>query len=88
MYIKDARDVGFGDWISSSEGLVFTIGAVAAIAAFFEGMLEIGRNVEKMVHIGDGVVARGGPPTPEEGPRWDVSRRRSSVRRRSTSSCS
>jgi uncharacterized membrane protein len=67
MYIKDARDFGFGNWISSSEGLVFTIGAVAAIAAFFEGMFEIGRNVEKMVHIGDGVVARGGPPTPEEG---------------------
>jgi uncharacterized membrane protein len=67
MYLKDASDAGFGNWISSATGLGFTIGGVAAIAAFFEGMLEIGRNVEKMVHIGDQIVASGGPPSPEQG---------------------
>jgi len=67
LYIKNVSDVGFGDWISSATGIVFTIGAIAAIIAFFEGMLEIGRNVEKVVHIGDAVAARGGPPTAEEG---------------------
>ena len=67
MYLKDAFDRGWGNWLSSPTGIGFTIGAVAAIGAYFEGYLHIGRNVEKMVHVGDAIAASGGPPTPEQG---------------------
>jgi hypothetical protein len=67
-YLIDWNDVGsFGDWIGSSFGLVLTIGAIAAIGAFFSGFFGVGRNVERMVALDGRVAESGWPPTPEQG---------------------
>ena len=55
------------DWVTSSFGLVLTIGGVLATVAAYFGITGIGNNVEKLVEIGDEVAASGGPPTPEQG---------------------
>ena len=55
------------DWVTSSFGLVLTIGGVLATVAAYFGITGIGNNVEKLVEIGDAVAASGGPPTPEQG---------------------
>ena len=55
------------DWVTSSFGLVLTIGGVLATVAAYFGITGIGNNVEKLVEIGDQVAASGGPPTPEQG---------------------
>jgi uncharacterized membrane protein len=69
MWLKDLRDMGWslGDWVTSTFGLVLTIGAALATLAFFEGYLGVGRNVERMVDLGGEIAASGGPPTPEQG---------------------
>jgi hypothetical protein len=58
-----------GDWVTSSFGLVLTIGGVLATVAAYYGITGIGNNVERLVAIGDDVAASGGPPTPEQGAR-------------------
>ena len=58
-----------GDWVTSTYGLVLTIGGLAATAAAYFGITGIGNNVEKLVELGDEVAASGGPPTPEQGAR-------------------
>ena len=45
---------------------MITIGAVLATITFFVGFLGVGRNVERMVELGDEMAAGGGPPTPEQ----------------------
>ena len=55
------------DWVTSSFGLVLTIGGILATVAAYFGITGIGNNVEKLVEIGDEVAASGGPPTPEQG---------------------
>jgi hypothetical protein len=45
------------DWVTSSFGLVLTIGG--------------GRNVERLVDLGGEIAAAGGPPTPEQQGRLD-----------------
>lgn len=55
-----------GEWIGSSFGLVLTFGAVAATVAFVEGMVGVGRNVERLVDLGGAMAAAGGPPAPEQ----------------------
>ena len=67
IWLKYAVTVGPADWVTSSFGLVLTIGGVAATAAAYFGITGIGNNVEKLVSIGDEVGASGGPPTPEQG---------------------
>jgi len=57
------------DWVTSSYGLVLTIGGVAATGAAYFGITGIGNNVEKLVEISDEVAASGGPPTEEQGAR-------------------
>lgn len=44
-----------------------TIGAVLASAAFFLGYFGVGRNVERLVDLGDQIAAAGQPPSPEQG---------------------
>lgn len=51
------------DWITSETGMTFTIGAVAAIAAFLAGFVLIKPRVERMGAIGAEVQASGGPPS-------------------------
>ena len=54
------------DWVTSSFGLVLTIGGVLATVTFFVGYLGVGRNVERLVDLGGEVEASGGPPSPEQ----------------------
>jgi hypothetical protein len=68
MWIGRMNDYGgIGDWVGTTFGLVLTIGAVLATIAFFVGWLGIGRNVERLVALGDQIAAGGGPPTDEQG---------------------
>ena len=60
-------DWSLGDWLGTTFGLVLTIGGVIATATFFVGFLGVGRNVERMVDLGEEIHASGGPPTPEQG---------------------
>jgi small-conductance mechanosensitive channel len=67
LWLHDMGDRGsLGDWLSSRFGLVLTIGGVLATIAFIEGSFGVGRNIERMVHVGDTVRASGGPPSPEQ----------------------
>jgi hypothetical protein len=54
------------DWVTSSFGLVLTIGGALATVTFFVGYLGVGRNVERLVDLGGEVAASGGPPSPEQ----------------------
>jgi len=70
LWLKNALSYpSIGDWITSSFGLVLTIGGVLGTAAAYTGITGIGNNVENLVEIGDQVAASGGPPTPEQGAR-------------------
>lgn len=51
------------DWITSSTGLTFTIGAVSAIAAFFGGLFLIRPRVGRMSALGAEMQQGGGPPS-------------------------
>jgi hypothetical protein len=59
IWLKYATQIGVGDWVTSSFGLVLTIGGLLATAAAYFGITG--------VEIGDQVAASGGPPTPEQG---------------------
>ena len=67
IWLKFALAAGVDVWVTSTYGLVLTIGGVLATAAAYFGITGIGNNVEKLVRLGDEVAAAGGPPTPEQG---------------------
>lgn len=52
-------------WITSSHGLAFTIGGLAAIGAWVGGGVLIRPSVEQVAAIGAEMKAAGGPPTPD-----------------------
>src|SRR5262249_26150880 len=60
-----------GAWLKTRFGIVLTIGGVLATSAAYVGMVGVGANVEKLVHLGDEVAASGGPPTPDQAARMD-----------------
>jgi uncharacterized membrane protein len=64
-----ARDAdlygGIDNWVGEPLGLGITIGAVLATISFFLGYYGVGKNVERLVDLGDTVAASGGPPSPE-----------------------
>jgi uncharacterized membrane protein len=67
LWLRDWNTVGsLSDWVGSHFGFVLTIGAALATTAFFEGAFGVGRNVTRLVDVGDAVAASGGPPTPEQ----------------------
>jgi uncharacterized membrane protein len=67
MWIKNAKDYGsIGDWVGTPFGLGITIGAILATISFFLGYYGVGKNVERMVDLGDTIGASGGPPSPEQ----------------------
>jgi hypothetical protein len=67
MWFRDMNQSGsLGDWLGSDFGLVLTIGAILATIAFFEGAIGVGRNVERLVDLGDEVAASGGPPSAQQ----------------------
>ena len=67
IWLKFALAAGVDVWVTSTYGLVLTIGGVLATVAAYFGITGIGNNVEKLVSLGDEVAASGGPPTPEQG---------------------
>ena len=60
-----------GDWVTSSFGLVLTIGGVIATVTAFVGAIGVGHGVERLVDLGGKIAASGGPPTPEQQARLD-----------------
>lgn len=72
-------------WITSGPGLGFTLGSLAALAAFGIGFVGIRPRAQRLGEIGQAIAAAGGPPTAEQGAelqqlnaemhvveRWDV----------------
>lgn len=72
-------------WVTSGPGLGFTLGSLAALAAFGFGFFGIRPRAERLGGLGAAIAAAGGPPTPEQGAelgrleaemhtyeRWDV----------------
>ena len=67
MWLRDLNDhASLSHRLGSHFGFVLTIGAVLAAIAAFLGAFGVGRNVERLVDVGDAVAASGGPPTPEQ----------------------
>jgi hypothetical protein len=67
MWLRDMNERGsLGDWLGSTFGLVLTIGAVLATIAFAVGYFGVGRNVERLVDLGDAIGASGGPPSADQ----------------------
>jgi uncharacterized membrane protein len=72
LWLRNASQASsLGDWVTSNFGLVLTIGGVLATIAAYEGAVGVGRNVERLVDLGNEVAASGGPPTPEQQARMD-----------------
>jgi hypothetical protein len=51
------------DWITSSVGLTFTIGGLAAIAAFLVGLTVVKPSVDRLGALGAEIQAAGGQPS-------------------------
>ena len=56
-----------GDFIGSRFGLVLTVGGILATIALVVGYYGVGKNVERMVDLGDAIRDAGGPPTDAQG---------------------
>lgn len=54
------------DFFGSFKGIVLTIGSLAGLAAFFEGMMIIGPTAARLRDLGGQIQAGGGPPKPEQ----------------------
>jgi len=55
----------FGDWVGSRFGLVLTIGAIAAIAAFLLGLFGSRPRAARVMVLSRQAAEAGGPPPPE-----------------------
>lgn len=59
LWIKHANDFGaVADWVGTRFGLGITIGAVIATATFIVGFFGVGRNVDRLVELGEEVTRR------------------------------
>jgi uncharacterized membrane protein len=67
MWLYHANQAGLSAWWDLTEAKVLLLGGVLATIAMFEGLHGIGKNIEKLVSLGDAVAASGGPPSPEQG---------------------
>jgi hypothetical protein len=65
MWLYHAQQTGLAAWWDFTEAKVLLLGGVIATVAMFEGWHGVGRNVERMVDVGDEMAAAGGPPPPE-----------------------
>jgi uncharacterized membrane protein len=67
LWLRNVDQFGSLDnWVSSRFGLVITIGAVLATISLFVGWVGVGRNVERLVDLGNEMAASGGPPSPDQ----------------------
>lgn len=53
-------------WVTSSFGLILTLGSLAGLAAWLLGLLSTGPTAKKLGALGGQVQATGGPPTPDQ----------------------
>jgi len=75
LYWRDSSGLD-PDWIATPSGLAFTIGGIAAIAAFVGGMLLIGPSAAEQTAVGNEVAASGGGPTEAQRHRLERAERR------------
>lgn len=54
------------NWVSSRFGLVITIGAVLATISLFVGAIGVGRNVERLVDLGNEMAESGAAPSTDQ----------------------
>jgi len=57
----------FGDWVGSTFGKAFTVGALAALTALAFGVFVTRPNVGRLLALGRQVAESGAPPSPEVG---------------------
>jgi uncharacterized membrane protein len=55
-----------GDWLLSTSGLLLSIGSIAGIIAFLEGMTLIGPTVNRMEQLRSSMEEQQGPPALEQ----------------------
>jgi hypothetical protein len=65
LYWRDSGGLRL-DWIMTRAGLGFTLGSVAAIAAFVIGVAVSKPAADKLGALGKEIAAGGQPPTPEQ----------------------
>jgi hypothetical protein len=88
MWLRNLNLYGsLGEWVTSSFGLVLTIGGVLATISAYFGAIGVGRGVERLVDLGNEVASSGGPPTPEQQARLDELGSSLNATGRSTWSC-
>ncbi|HEX9616523.1 MAG TPA: hypothetical protein VGA03_03855 [Anaerolineales bacterium] len=66
LYVRDSGGLQLS-WITSSVGLGFTIGALAALASLFYGAIVMGPTGKKFGELAAAIQSQGNPPTPEQG---------------------
>lgn len=67
LYLFDMRSGHFNmAWISSTAGIMLSIGALAGVAAFLHGAFATGRLTSKAAALGQELAASQGPPPPEK----------------------
>ena len=64
LYWRDSNGLQMA-WVASPTGIAFTIGGVAALAAWVGGALLIPRSLKRVMSVGAEMKAVGGPPTAE-----------------------
>lgn len=66
MYWRASGGLQLG-WIGSASGLAFTVGGLAGLAAFLEGILIAAPTAKRLEALGREVAGSGGQPSPEQG---------------------
>lgn len=75
LYWRDSNGLQL-TWITSPQGLAFTIGGLTAIGAWLGGAVFVGPAVERVAAVGAEIKAAGGPPAPELLARMHVAQER------------
>ncbi len=65
MFWRITDGFGDGDYLSSTPGIVLSIGVLAGISSFLHGGATLGRSTGKMINLGKEIAASEGPPAPE-----------------------
>jgi uncharacterized membrane protein len=72
MWLRNMNNFGsLGAWVTSSFGLVMTIGGVLATIAAVLGLVSVAPSLERLIDVGNQVAASGGPPSPDQQRRID-----------------
>ena len=64
LYWRASSGIDF-TWITSAPGLAFTVGGIAALAAWLGGNLLIPSTLGQLMAVGAQMTASDGPPSPE-----------------------